>query len=73
MHEIRFCEFCGDIFEPRTGPGRPRRFCGATCRQRGHRGQARTPAQVARLRDAFASDDLPDLTEPDDAAHYAAA
>jgi hypothetical protein len=34
------CEWCGATLPTRTGAGRPRRFCGATCRKAANREQA---------------------------------
>lgn len=31
-----YCEHCGRPFEPTPGPGRPRKYCRRSCRQRAH-------------------------------------
>jgi hypothetical protein len=31
--EVRRCRWCRSVLAPRTGPGRPREFCSARCRQ----------------------------------------
>lgn len=39
-HETR-CEWCGRSIEQSSGPGRPRRFCRQSCRQRDYEARSR--------------------------------